>query len=227
MDTERWATFDCYGTLIDWDGGIRATLAGLFGDDEADRLLVRYHELEPQVQAERYRTYREVLDLVTGMLASERGVELEPGDATAMSDSLATWPAFPEVPAALAEARNRGWRLVILSNCDRDLIASSLPKLGAAFDDVIVAEDVGSYKPAHGHFLRFRETYRPDVQVHVAQSWFHDVVPANRLGIPAIWINRLGDDDDPSVASAVLPDLRELPATVSRVAASLEQDRRS
>ena len=212
MDTERWATFDCYGTLIDWDGGIRATLAGLFGDDEADRLLVRYHELEPQVQAERYRTYREVLDLVTGMLASERGVELEPGDATAMSDSLATWPAFPEVPAALAEARNRGWRLVILSNCDRDLIASSLPKLGAAFDDVIVAEDVGSYKPAPGHWQRFGERHpdAADRHVHVGASTFHDVVPATNLRLPTVWINRLGEPAD-AHAGAELTDLSRLP----------------
>ncbi|MEP6642522.1 MAG: HAD family hydrolase [Gaiellales bacterium] len=212
MDNERWATFDCYGTLIDWDGGIRSTLAGLFGGDEADRLLVRYHELEPQVQAERYRTYREVLDLVTGILASERGVELASGEATAMSDSLATWPAFPEVPAALGEARSRGWRLVILSNCDRDLIASSLPKLGAAFDDVIVAEDVGSYKPAPGHWQRFGERH-PDAasrHVHVGASTFHDVVSATNLRLPTVWINRLGEPADPH-AGAELTDLSGLP----------------
>jgi 2-haloacid dehalogenase len=212
MDNERWATFDCYGTLIDWDGGIRSTLAGLFGGDEADRLLVRYHELEPQVQAERYRTYREVLDLVTGMLASERGVELAPGEKTAMSDSLAAWPAFPEVPAALGEARSRGWRLVILSNCDRDLIASSLPKLGAAFDDVIVAEDVGSYKPAPGHWQRFGERHPGAAgrHVHVGASTFHDVVPATNLRLPTVWINRVGDPADPH-AGAELTDLSSLP----------------
>jgi 2-haloacid dehalogenase len=212
MDTERWATFDCYGTLIDWDGGIRATLAGLFGGDEADRLLVRYHELEPQVQAERYRTYREVLDLVTGMIASERGVELAPGEATAMSESLAAWPAFPEVPPALSDARNRGWRLVILSNCDRDLIASSLPKLGAAFDDVIVAEDVGSYKPAPGHWQRFGERHPGAAgrHVHVGASTFHDVVPATNLRLPTVWINRVGDPADPH-AGAELTDLSSLP----------------
>src|SRR6478752_9247200 len=98
MDATRWATFDCYGTLIDWNGGIRATLARLFGPGEADALLLRYHELEPQVEAERYRTYREVLDLVTGMLAAERGVELAAAEATAMSESLAEWRAFAEVP---------------------------------------------------------------------------------------------------------------------------------
>ncbi|HEY3765605.1 MAG TPA: HAD-IA family hydrolase [Gaiellales bacterium] len=212
MDAERWATFDCYGTLIDWNGGIRATLAGIFGESEADALLVRYHEVEPAVQAERYRTYREVLDLVTAALAREGGGELAPADATAMSDSLAAWPAFPEVPAALAEAKRRGWRLVILSNCDRDLIASSVPKLGVEFDDVIVAQDVGSYKPAPGHWERFDERH-PGTRgrhVHVGASRFHDVVPASELGLPSVWINRLGEPPEPR-AGAQLHDLADLP----------------
>jgi 2-haloacid dehalogenase len=212
MDAERWATFDCYGTLIDWNGGIRSTLAGLFGSGEADRLLVRYHELEPQVQAARYRTYREVLDLVTGMIASERGGQLAPADATAMSASLASWPAFTEVPAALAGARSRGWRLAILSNCDRDLIASSLPKLGATFDDVIVAQDVGSYKPASGHWQRFADRHPGAAgrHVHVGASTFHDVAPATELRLPTVWINRLGEPAD-AHASAELSDLSALP----------------
>jgi 2-haloacid dehalogenase len=215
MDAARYATFDCYGTLIDWDAGIRATLAQLFGAAGADGLLLRYHELEPQVQAERYRAYREVLDLVTGMLASERGAELAPGDTSAMSESLAGWPAFPEVPAALADARGRGWRLVILSNCDRDLIASSVPKLGVEFADVIVAEDVGSYKPAPGHWRRFGDRH-PDARgrhVHVGASRFHDIAPAADLGLPSVWINRLAEPADPR-AGAELTDLSGLPAAL-------------
>jgi 2-haloacid dehalogenase len=212
MGADRFATFDCYGTLIDWDAGIRTTLARLFGADDADALLLRYHEVEPQVQAERYRTYREVLDLVTGMLAAERGEQLAAGDATAMSESLADWPAFPEVPAALAEARSRGWQLVILSNCDRDLIAASVPKLGVEFADVIVAEDVGSYKPEPGHWRRFGERH-PDAagrHVHVGASRFHDIAPASGLGLPSIWINRLAEPADPR-ADAELTDLSGLP----------------
>ena len=212
MDADRFATFDCYGTLIDWNGGIRSTLARLFGEDDADALLVRYHEIEPGVEAERYRTYREVLDLVTAMLARERGADLPPGDVHAMSDSLAGWPAFPEVPAALADADRRGWRLVILSNCDRDLIASSVPKLGVDFADVIVAEDVGSYKPAPGHWRRFDERH-PDSRgrhVHVGASRFHDIAPASEMGLPSIWINRLGEPSDPR-ATVELTELSGLP----------------
>ena len=212
MPDERWATFDCYGTLIDWNGGIRSTLARIFGEDDADTLLARYHEIEPGVEAERYRTYREVLDLVTAMLARERGGELAPGDVHAMSDSLPSWPAFPEVPASLAEADRRGWRLVILSNCDRDLIASSVPKLGVDFADVIVAQDVGSYKPAPGHWRRFDERH-PESRgrhVHVGASRFHDIAPASEMGLPSIWINRLDEPSDPR-ATVELTELSGLP----------------
>jgi 2-haloacid dehalogenase len=218
MATDRFATFDCYGTLIDWNGGIRTTLARLFGEADADALVVRYHELEPVVEAERYRSYREVLDLVTGMLARERGRELAAGDATAMSESLADWPAFPEVPAALADAVGRGWRLVILSNCDRDLIATSVPKLGVEFADVIVADDVGSYKPAHGHWNRFAERY-PDAagrHVHVGASRFHDIAPAAELRLPSVWINRLNEPPDPR-ALRELTDLSGLPDTLDEL----------
>jgi len=212
MDADRFATFDCYGTLIDWNAGIRATLARLFGEDEADALLVRYHELEPGVEAERYRTYREVLDLVTAMLARERGGELAAGDVHAMSDSLPRWPAFAEVPGALAEVDRRGWRLVILSNCDRDLIASSVPKLGVDFADVIVAQDVGSYKPAPGHWRRFDERH-PESRgrhVHVGASRFHDIAPASEMALPSVWINRLGEPSDPR-ATVELTELSGLP----------------
>jgi 2-haloacid dehalogenase len=212
MDADRFATFDCYGTLIDWNAGIRGTLARLFGEASADALLVRYHELEPGVESEHYRTYREVLDLVTAMIARERGGELPAGDVHAMSGSLARWPAFPEVPAALADADRRGWRLVILSNCDRDLIASSLPKLGVGFADVIVAQDVGSYKPEGGHWRRFDERH-PESRgrhVHVGASRFHDIAPASEMAIPSVWINRLGESSDPR-ATVELTDLSGLP----------------
>jgi 2-haloacid dehalogenase len=215
MDADRWATFDCYGTLIDWDAGITATLADLFGADDAGPLLDRYHAIEPEVQAEAYRTYREVLDLVAAAIAAERGEALSGERSTAMSRSLATWPAFPEVPAALADARRRGWRLAILSNCDRDLIETSLPKLGVAFDDVIVAEDVGAYKPAPAHWRRFDERH-PDARdrhVHVGASRFHDIAPAADLGLPSVWINRVGEPAD-ARPGATLADLSGLPAAL-------------
>jgi 2-haloacid dehalogenase len=226
MVVMRWLTFDCYGTLVDWRAGIAGAIKTV-APGESEGLLPMYYRHEVQVQAEGFRPYREVLHEALLRAVAEAGLTLGPGAGWILSDTLPNWPVFPDVGPALGKLREEGWQLGILSNIDPDLFAQTRQRLPVPVDAVVTAQDVGSYKPAHGHFLRFRETYRPDVQVHVAQSWFHDVVPANRLGIPAIWINRLGDDDDPSVASAVLPDLRELPATVSRVAASLEQDRRS
>lgn len=215
----RWATFDCYGTLIDWDEGIGRVLERLWGAEDRERLLARFHELEPEVQAEEYRTYAEVLTRTLERLAGEIGYGIPEGEAGILARSLPDWPAFPEAPPALAELRRRGWRLAILSNSDRDLIAASQRTLGVPFDLTVVAEDVGSYKPEHGHWGRFFEltTADRDTHVHVAASLFHDVAPARELGLTTVWINRLGEDaaHDPDAA---LPDLSRLPDTLEEVA---------
>src|SRR5579862_3675506 len=146
---DRWATFDCYGTLIDWDGGIRRELARLFGAESADRLLARYHELEPQIQADDpAAAYRDVMAQALAGLAAEESVDLGPEERDALGRSLPGWTPFPEVPAALEKARLGGWRLCILSNSDPDLIAASIEQLGAPFDDAVTASEIGSYKPA-------------------------------------------------------------------------------
>ncbi|MDQ3378908.1 MAG: HAD hydrolase-like protein [Actinomycetota bacterium] len=196
---ERWVTFDCYGTLVDWNGGIRAELEKLFGVGQADRLLARYHAIEPEIQAAHTGAlYREVLTLALGRLAEEEGLALPEGEASALARSLPSWPVFEDVPAALAEARDRGWKLGILSNTDRDLIDASMVAIGIAFQKVIVASEIGSYKPAKRHWEVFREQTGAGAtnHVHVAQSLFHDVTPATELGIPSIWINRVGEPDD-------------------------------
>jgi 2-haloacid dehalogenase len=179
---DRWATFDCYGTLIDWNAGLRDALGGV-------ELLARYHELEPRVQAEdESRSYRDVLTET----ARRVGVEASP------ANTLPSWPVFPEVPAELEEARARGWKLAVLSNSDRDLIEQSLHVIGVPFELAIVASEIGSYKPSHGHWVAFEREVGRMPDVHVAQSHFHDVVPATALGIPTVWINRLGETGDPA-----------------------------
>ena len=205
----RWATFDCYGTLVDWNAGIRAELERLFGADQGQQLLRRYHELEPRVQSEDPRTrYREVMATVLAELASEAGHELTPEDENALARSLPGWPVFPEVPEQLDEVRRRGWQLVMLSNSDRDLIDASIMAIGVPFSGAVVASEVGSYKPAHGHWRAFYDATRTDRHrhVHIAQSHFHDVVPAHELGIRSVWINRLGERADPK-PTRELPDL--------------------
>jgi 2-haloacid dehalogenase len=212
MDRARWATFDCYGTLVDWRGGIRGQLSRLFGEEQAGRLLERYHEVEPQVQSENPSlSYRAVMARVLSELASEVGTSVPPGEEDALGRSLPDWPVFPEAAAALSEAHGRGWRLAILSNTDRDLIDASIRALGAPFELAIVASEIGSYKPAHGHWQAFYQATEadPECHVHVAQSHFHDIVPAHQLGIPTVWINRLGERGDPA-PTRELPDLNGL-----------------
>ena len=196
---ERWATFDCYGTLVDWNGGIHDQLERLFGVEHAGELLVRYHELEPEIQTSNPGiSYREVLTIALERLADETGLTLPEGETSALARSLPTWPVFEDVRPGLTEARTHGWRLAILSNTDRDLIDASMASIGVPFDLAIVAGDIGSYKPAHQHWEVFRQRVGEDVgHVHVAQSLFHDIGPATELGIPSIWINRLDEPGDP------------------------------
>jgi 2-haloacid dehalogenase len=196
---ERWATFDCYGTLIDWNGGIGRELERLFGADRAAGLLHAYHEVEPQVQREApARSYRDVLTVTLARLAEREHLPLAVDDQDALARSLPTWEPFPEVRGALEDARAHGWRLAILSNTDRDYIEASLGLIGVPFDRVIVASEIGSYKPAHRHWEVFNESEGDvDVHVHVGASLFHDVAPAIELGLPTIWINRLGEEPEP------------------------------
>jgi 2-haloacid dehalogenase len=209
MAPQRWATFDCYGTLVDWNAGIGRELERLFGAEHAPRLLERYHAIEPRVQAQQPRaSYRDVMATVLGELASEAEAELPAGERDALGRSLPSWPVFAEVPAALAEARARGWLLVALSNTDRDFIDASLQAIGVPFEDAIVASEIGSYKPAHRHWEAFYEAH-PTARgrhVHVAQSHSHDIVPAHALGLPSVWINRLGEREQPA-PTRELPDL--------------------
>ena len=197
----RWATFDCYGTLVDWNAGIRAELGRLLGGARADELLERYHDIEPRIQSERPEaSYREVMALALAELATESGTELPDDERDALGRSLPNWPVFADTTEALAEAHERGWTLVALSNSDRDLIEASMHEIGVPFDSAIVASEIGSYKPAHGHWHAFYESTGADRDrhVHVAESHFHDIVPANELGIPSVWINRRGEQREPA-----------------------------
>ena len=212
---ERWATFDCYGTLIDWNGGIRRELARVFGDERADALLVRYHGLEPALEADGSRSYVEVLT------EAMRGLGAPPGEEAALARSLPTWEPFPEAPAALQELRERGWRLAILSNTDPDFLAASLKRIGVPVDLTVVASAIGSYKPAHRHWERFFTETGADRarHVHVAASLFHDIAPARELGLTSVWINRLGERADPE-PTRELADLTRLPETLDDLVAA-------
>lgn len=216
---QRWATFDCYGTLVDWREGMRQALETILPGN-GSRLLEEYYQIEKEVEAESpFRSYRNVLAETLRRTARRTGIGLASGAEHILSQTLPDWPVFPDVGPALNELHAAGWKLAILSNVDRDLISGTLRVMPVSFDDVVTAEDVRSYKPSLNHFQHFREKNQVvnEHWVHVARSYFHDIVPASQLGIQRVWINREGDIAPEPLATVVLPDLRDLPSTLQQL----------
>ncbi len=211
-------TFDCYGTLVDWDRGIRsaferaASAAGKSVD--AGALLAAYGEIEPVVETERYRRYREVLAETARRVAARFDWELSDEQATGISAGLPEWPVFPDTVPALQRIVASGCRLGILSNVDRDLLNGTLEKLPVPFDLVITAEDVRSYKPAAPHFDSAKRAVGDGRWLHAAQSYFHDVRPATEMGIDVVWINRKSEIAPDGAAPRQLEDLQRLAAWI-------------
>jgi 2-haloacid dehalogenase len=238
---DRWATFDCYGTLIDWNGGILAELERLFGEEKdegeetpieaadadgdpeeaagpseadvkIDELLARYHALEREIERDGSLSYRDVMGEAMRRLGAPEG------DRGGLAASLPSWQPFPEVKPALTELRARGWKLAILSNSDLDLIESSKALLGVPFEETVVASQIRSYKPALMHWMEFygRTLANKRRHVHVAASGYHDIAPAAKLRIPNVWINRLGEHPE-TTPTRELPDLTDLPDTADEL----------
>jgi 2-haloacid dehalogenase len=216
-----WVTFDCYGTLIDWEGGIYAALAPLLPRSiDRDDLARQYIAVEAEVEKGDYLKYREVLDRASRVLLERLGRPLPTTKPSPLPPSLANWRPFPEVPAALRALRESGRRIAILSNVDRDLIATSIPKLGIDPDLVVTAEDAGSYKPAYGHWRAFqtRSAATPVKTVHVGASLYHDMAPAHALGYRTVFIDRHGEKLDGVRPTRVLRDLSGLPDVIADLA---------
>jgi len=215
---DRWATFDCYGTLIDWNAGLRTALASIWPNSDPEALLASYHEVEPGLEADGTRSYGEVLRHAVAEVATMRRLAVPNGAEAALADSVPSWKPFPEVPVSLGRLREDGWRLAILSNTDADYLDASLRSIGVPVDERVVASDIGSYKPAFAHWETFfRRTGADRVRhVHVAASLFHDVEPAAALGLACVWINRLGESSQVPRAGE-LRDLSGLPATLERL----------
>jgi 2-haloalkanoic acid dehalogenase type II len=212
-------SFDCYGTLIDWEAGIAAVLgpwARRHGHAlTVEDLLAAYAEHEAAVEAEAPRTpYPQVLRDAFRRTGAALGIEVADEDADAFGVSVPDWPAFPDSAQALQRLK-RHYRLIILSNVDRESFAGSNRLLGVEFDEILTAQDIGSYKPAPANFAallrRVDEIGASGRLLHVAQSLFHDHVPAKAAGLPTVWIDRRhaqpgwGATPDPRVA--VSPDL--------------------
>jgi 2-haloacid dehalogenase len=222
FDRFTYLTFDCYGTLIDWERGILGALRpvldrhGIAISDDA--ALELYGELESAAERGPYLPYRDLLATVMDGFGERLGFVPSADERAALAMSVGDWPPFPDTVAALRALADR-FQLVILSNIDDDLFALSARHLGVAFAAVVTAQQVGSYKPDPRNFraLLARLDAAPDRVLHVAQSLFHDIAPANALGLTTVWINRRHDRPGsgatpPATARPDLevPDLRTL-----------------
>lgn len=189
-------TFDCYGTLVDWDAGIASAFVEAARADgvalDPDAVLAAYHAVEPEVEGGPFRSYREVLGECALRVARRLGWALDAGRAGFLAESVAEWPPFPDTNPALERLAAAGCRLGILSNVDDELIAGTRRQftVTVAFEIVVTAQQVRSYKPAAGHFLEARARVGAASWLHAAQSYYHDVVPARAQGIPVAWVNR-------------------------------------
>jgi len=203
----RWITFDCFGTLVDWQTGFRQILRPVVGDRVED-VVLQYHAVEPAVEKEhRSSSYKTIL---------RESLSRAAGDLVPDPDLLAQhWgelPVFDDTEPSLTALRAAGWKLGILTNCDNDLFATTRERLPVPIDLVVTAEEVGNYKPDLAHFVEFEKRTGVDRAdwVHAAVSYFHDMVPATQLGLRRIWVDREKTGQDPATVSARVTSLAEL-----------------
>ena len=216
----QWLSFDCYGTLVDWETGISDAVAAVFAGHGVRRtraqILALFSDAEPKVQTSgEFLDYRRVLRDVLQIMAWEVSIRLPPTQADSLSDSLSRWPVFPDVADALTRLQSR-YRLAILSNVDDDLFAQSQEVIGVRFDAVITAQQARRYKPdlRNFHLARERMGVEDARWLHVGESLYHDVGPANLLGIDSVWVKRADRGGGTKITDAVpslqVPDLASL-----------------
>jgi 2-haloacid dehalogenase len=188
-------TFDCYGTLINWEDGILRCLHRILaahGKDIDDVMLLQlYGDFEARAEQGEYRRYREVLQSVVREFGEHLGFAPTEEEAKSLPESLKDWKQWPDTVAALRQLHSR-FRLAIISNVDDDLFAATLPQLGVQFDPIITAQQAGAYKPSLKIFelALSRIGVSPDRVLHVGQSLYHDVLPAQSLALATVWVNR-------------------------------------
>jgi 2-haloalkanoic acid dehalogenase type II len=210
-------TFDCYGTLIDWEAGIREAFREAALEDgillEEARIVETYAANERAVEAEGYRRYRDVLSESAARTAHALGWPRDRGRCGFLAESLPTWRPFPDTTGALERLHRDGVALGILSNVDDDLLEGTRRHLPVPFEIIVTAQQVKSYKPGHRHFDEARTQIGERRWLHAAQSNFHDIVPANAIGIPTAWINRHGQialpGGNPAMEFRTLAELAE------------------
>jgi len=221
MADDRWLTFDCYGTIADWNTCMREALVPVVGA-AAPALLTAYHQAELILEAgPSWRPYREILSSGLAWAARRLQVPLDPAQAGALVEAWPRMTVFEDAGGALSALASAGWRLAILTNCDDDLFATTRPKFPVPFDIVVTAEQVRSYKPDLGHFRTFAELTgaAPVNWIHVANSWVHDILPAARMGLRSVWVDRDLTGHPAKLAERRITAMRRLPEAVADVSA--------
>ena len=221
FDRFRWISFDCYGTLIDWETGIFEAIAPVLASHGIHRsraeILALFADVEPRVQQASYLEYRCVLRRVMALIGCELGFQPTESDLACLADALPRWPVFPDTVGALQRLQSR-FKLAVISNVDDDLFTGTAAALGIDFDAVVTAQQVGSYKPSLGHFHAAAACMAVDADawLHVAESLYHDIAPANQLGIASVWVNRATRGGGTRRVDAVLDKAIEAGGTAFR-----------
>lgn len=216
MSAERWITFDCYGTLVDWQSGFRQILRPVVGA-RADDVLEAYHSAEPAIEREMPgASYKTILNKALERAGAAVQAPIAAGDLDVLADHWHELPVFADTEASLTALRDDGWRLGILTNCDNDLFERTRSVFPVRIDMVVTAEEVGNYKPNLAHFTEFerRSGVARSDWVHAAVSWFHDMQPARELDLRRVWVDRENTGQDPSTVTERVANLTELVAAL-------------
>jgi 2-haloacid dehalogenase len=219
MPGDRWLTFDCYGTIADWNACMLGALEPVAGANAAP-LLAAYHRAESILEAgPQWAPYRSILGDALRLASRRTGLTVTPAQAGALAAAWPSMPVFPDVAEALGTLAASGWKLAILTNCDDDLFATTAARLPVPVEIVVTAEQVRSYKPDLGHFRRFADLTgaTPANWIHVANSWVHDIAPAARMGLRSVWVDRDQTGHPAKFAERRVTTMRRLPETVSDV----------
>ena len=223
FDRFQWISFDCYGTLVDWETGIFEAVAPVLTSHGIRKsraeVLAFFADIEPRVQRAGYLEYRHILRRVMAQMGRELGFRPSESELDCLADALPHWPVFSDTVDALRVLQSR-FKLAVISNVDDDLFAGTARALGIDFDVVVTAQQVRSYKPSptHFHTAAERMAVATDAWLHVAESLYHDIAPANQLGIASVWVNRAGRGGgtrrSDAVPDLVAPDLATLAGMV-------------
>ena len=215
----RWVTFDCFGTLVDWHTGFERLLEPVAGAKTQD-LARAYHQCERLAEADRpHRSYKEVLRAALTGAAADLDMTLTPCQVDSLVRGWGSLPLFPDVERMLRELREMGCRIGVLTNCDDDLFEETHRLFELPFDLVVTAAQVCDYKPSLSHFRFFDRLSAAGVGdwIHVACSWYHDIVPARKLGIRSVWLDRDDTGEEPGMATVRVRSALDVPGAVARL----------